>query len=296
MVTGFANLLSAQTMFPVLSADEMAGHYSENDVSRAVRSGRITGDGGAWDIIAHRVRSIPDYQSRFEAAYPRIAAGRPVDFTDISNAISAFVAFEWRSDTSLFDAALRGQTPLSGQAAKGADLFFGEAGCATCHSGPLLSDFGYHAMGQPQLGPGKAERFENHQRDVGRMRVTGNPADAYRFRTPSLRNTTKTGPWGHAGAFTDLSQFLAHHAGATRDLTPGTVTLPGFQSPKALWTVLETPADRDAILAVAEPGQGLQHDQIAAIVAFLQTLEDETALAGRLGIPDSVPSGLQVDR
>ncbi|MEM9638463.1 MAG: cytochrome-c peroxidase, partial [Pseudomonadota bacterium] len=47
MTEGFANLLSAQTMFPVLSADEMAGHYSENDVSQAVRQGRITGPGGA---------------------------------------------------------------------------------------------------------------------------------------------------------------------------------------------------------------------------------------------------------
>ncbi|MFN6979650.1 MAG: cytochrome c peroxidase, partial [Gemmobacter sp.] len=47
MVTGFASLLAAQTMFPVLSADEMAGHYGENDVARAVRQGLITGPGGA---------------------------------------------------------------------------------------------------------------------------------------------------------------------------------------------------------------------------------------------------------
>ncbi|MBS8271808.1 cytochrome-c peroxidase, partial [Halomonas litopenaei] len=47
MVTGFASLLSAQTMFPVLSPDEMAGHYSENEISQAVRRGVITGQGGA---------------------------------------------------------------------------------------------------------------------------------------------------------------------------------------------------------------------------------------------------------
>lgn len=39
MEQGFASLLSAQTMFPVLSADEMAGHLGESDVSRAVRQG-----------------------------------------------------------------------------------------------------------------------------------------------------------------------------------------------------------------------------------------------------------------
>ena len=34
---GFASALSAQSMFPVLSPDEMAGHYAENDVAQAVR-------------------------------------------------------------------------------------------------------------------------------------------------------------------------------------------------------------------------------------------------------------------
>ena len=46
-------------MFPVLSPDEMAGHYSENDVSTAVRRGLLTGDGGAWDILATRVEKDP---------------------------------------------------------------------------------------------------------------------------------------------------------------------------------------------------------------------------------------------
>ena len=36
----------------------------------------------------------------------------------------------------------------------------------------------------PQIGPGKAAGFERHQRDEGRMLVTGDPADAYAFRTP----------------------------------------------------------------------------------------------------------------
>ena len=49
MAQGFASILSAQTMFPVLSRDEMAGSFAENDVARAVRQGLITGQGGAWD-------------------------------------------------------------------------------------------------------------------------------------------------------------------------------------------------------------------------------------------------------
>ena len=75
MVMGFASILSAQTMFPVLSPDEMAGHYQENDVAKAVRSGRITGAGGAWDIISERVAAIPTYSRDVCRRLPRDRGG-----------------------------------------------------------------------------------------------------------------------------------------------------------------------------------------------------------------------------
>ncbi|MEM6762803.1 MAG: cytochrome c peroxidase, partial [Pseudomonadota bacterium] len=196
MPQGFDTILAAQTMFPVLSPDEMAGHYSENDVSTAVRLGRLTGEGGAWDIIADRVAAIPEYHAMFAAFDPEIAAGRQITFVDVSNAVAAFMEWEWRSDDSPFDAHLAGAEPLSGTALQGLNLFYGDAGCGACHTGPLLTDHQFHAMGAPQLGPGKAKRFEDHRRDDGRMEVTGDPADAFRFRTPSLRNVAITGPWG----------------------------------------------------------------------------------------------------
>jgi cytochrome c peroxidase len=298
MVTGFASVLSAQTMFPVLSSDEMAGHYEENDVSTAVREGLITGEGGAWSIIAARVAAIPAYADQFRAAYPEVAAGRPIAFTDISNAIAAFIAFEWRSDQSPFDRALRGEKALSAEAQAGMDLFYGPAGCAECHSGKFQTDQGFHAMGEPQLGPGKAERFESHSRDVGRMRVTNNPEDAYKFRTPSLRNVTETGPWGHSGAFSDLRAFLTHHADPSVGMAgyEPQATLPAFEPKKDDWAILKSGFETDAIAAAAVKGRALPADQIEAIVAFLGALHDPAAIAGRLGVPESVPSGLPVDR
>ncbi len=299
MVAGFANLLSAQTMFPVLSADEMAGHYQENDVAKAVRQGRITGDGGAWDIISKRVRAIPEYEAMFEAIYPEIDAGREIAFSDISNAIAAFIAVEWRSDGSPFDAFLRGEGTLPDPAMRGLGLFYSEAGCATCHAGPFLTDHGFHAMGEPQLGPGKAERFETHQKDVGRMRVTGRTEDAYAFRTPSLRNVVKTGPWGHAGAFSELEAYLRHHAdpvGGLADYRPQ-ATLPDLPEAQPDWTIMETAALRAEIeAAVTRPPVSLSDADIADLVAFLETLTDHAAIAGRLGVPDTVPSGLPVER
>ena len=299
MVAGFVNLLSAQTMFPVLSPDEMAGHYQENDVSKAVRQGRITGEGGAWDIISKRVEGIPEYRAIFREVYPEIAAGRSIGFTDISNAIAAFIAFEWRSDESSFDAHLRGETQLPDDAMRGLTLFYGDAGCAACHSGPFLTDHGFHAMGAPQVGPGKAERFESHQKDIGRMRVTGREEDAYAFRTPSLRNVTRTGPWGHAGAHSDLAAFLRHHADPVAGLdgyAPQTL-LPDLPGKKPDWTIMETAALRAEIAeAVRRLPLTLTETDVADLVAFLEALTDEDAITGRLGVPDTVPSGLPVER
>jgi len=45
MASGFASILSAQTMFPVLSRDEMAGSFRENDVAKLVRQGMVAGEG-----------------------------------------------------------------------------------------------------------------------------------------------------------------------------------------------------------------------------------------------------------
>ena len=294
MVVGFDTLLSAQTMFPVLSGDEMAGHYSENEVAQAVRQGLITGEDGAWEKLSARIRAIPEYVALWERAFP---GDNALDFTDISDAIGAFVEHEWRSDTSPFDAWLRGEGDLAPDALAGLELFYGSAGCADCHSGPYQTDHGFHATGQPQLGPGKRARFERHSRDEGRARVTGEAADRFAFRTPSLRNVTETGPWGHAGAHADLPAFLRAHA-APRTSLAGylrDVTLPPMEAED--WAIMDDPKEVQAIAAaVRGPERVLTDAEVGALVAFLGTLRDEMALAGRDGIPETVPSGLPVDR
>ena len=296
MSAGFANLLSAQTMFPVLSADEMAGHYSENDVAQAVRQGVITGPDGAWAKLSARVNETPGYKPLIEAAYPE--AGE-VTFTDISDAIAAFMAFEWRSDTSPFDAYLRGQAPLSPQADLGRALFYEEAGCSTCHAGKFLTDHDFHTMGVPQFGPGKLARFESHARDLGRMRVTGRETDAYAFRTPSLRNVARTGPYGHSGSHADLAAFIADHADPVAALDrfdPGQVKLPELPGVED-WRHLASAEDQAALkAAVRVTPVTLESADIAALVAFLDSLTDPAAITGRLGIPETVPSGLPVER
>ncbi len=295
METGFASVLAAQAMFPVLAGDEMAGHYSENDVARAVRQGLLTGPGGAWDILARRVAAIPAYRDAFT---PLIGA-RDIAFADIANMIAAFVAFEWRADDSPFDRFLRDGTPLPEPATTGMALFYGTAGCDACHSGQFQSDQRFHAIAMPQIGPGKVARFERGHHDIGRQRVTGAPADAYRFRTPSLRNVAQTAPYGHDGAYATLDAVIRHHL----DPVAGLISydrkqailpdLPG--SPD--WAVLDDAAEMQAIAAANELAPlALSDAEIAALTAFLGALSDRASLNGRLGVPDAVPSGLPVER
>ena len=292
MTSGFQSALAAQAMFPVLSPDEMAGHYSENDVSTAVRLGLLTQEGGAWDIIATRVAAIPEYAERFEA----IAPGEPVTFVGIANVIADFIAHEWRADDSPFDRAMRDEASLPEAARAGMDLFYGKAGCSECHAGWLQTDHGFHAIAMPQIGPGKSARFEDHNRDEGRFRVTGNASDIFAFRTPSLRNVTLTGPYGHDGAFTSLEDVVRHHLDPVSSLEAYRIeqaTLPEFEGARDDMILMSAP-DMEAIAEANDLSpRPLADAEVQALLAFLKSLEDP---AERLGVPQTVPSGLTVER
>ena len=296
MVKGFNSIISAQTMFPVLSADEMAGHYSENEISEAVRRGTLTGKGGAWDLISKRVQAIPEYSDFFTDTYDHIETAQDIKFTDISNAVAAFMEFEWRSDTSPFDDFLQGRFDLSISEEKGMELFYGKANCSSCHAGALFTDHQFHATGQPQVGPGKAARFQSHSRDLGRFRVTGNIKDKYAFRTPSLRNVELTGPWGHAGAYNELEAFLSAHIDpylALANYDKSNVTLTKYDTND--WKIMDDASEVKAIAdAITIKPVIISEGEVTDLLAFLGTLTDTKAQKGRLGIPETVPSGLNI--
>ena len=137
------------------------------------------------------------------------------------------------------------------------------------------------------------------------MRVTNDPADAFAFRTPSLRNVTLTAPYGHAGAYSDLRTYLEHHARRGAELSAYSLehaTLPELAVTKPDLSPSAEAADFPAILQVSQDGlapinRTLEARQLDDLVAFLKVLEDPAAVAGgMLGIPESVPSGLAIER
>ncbi|KIN72293.1 cytochrome-c peroxidase [Sulfitobacter guttiformis] len=281
--------LAAQNILPILSPDEMSGHPGENEVADAVAADRIMGDGGAWDILAKRIDSIPDYRTRFAAA------GSPeIHITDIGTALSAFIGSEFRATQSPFDRYLAGEDAMSEEQLAGMDLFYGKARCSTCHSGAFQTDHNFHAIGMPQLGPGK----DDYASDAGRGMVTKEAEDMYRFRTPTLRNITMTGPYGHNGAYANLEDIIRHHLDAVEGLA-------SYDRTKAVlsrdvnvddWKVMD---DFDEVMRIAEAIEiidvSLQQADIDKIMSFLGALTDEGAGKRGLGVPASVPSGLEMD-
>ena len=288
------NVLAAQALLPLITVAEMAGHPGENPVADAVERDDAE---AAWSIISQRVDAIDGYRHRFR----EIIGDRALHVTDIANAISAYVAFEFRSYQSLFDTHLDDATGLSGLAMVGRDLFYGKAGCSGCHSGPFLTDQDFHAIAMPQIGPGTGYDTEKPYRDLGRMEATGDPDDAYKFKTPSLRNVGLTAPYGHSGAFASLEDIIRHHLDPVNSLMAYDRAQVALQDIARIgaddWQAMDDP---DELAAIANANElapvSLPDHHVTALVEFLRHLTDPINITGRLGGVDRVPSGLAVDR
>ncbi len=293
---GLETIVAAQALFPLVAQFEMAGNPKENEIAGAVHD-RID---AAWPILAKRVRTLPAYGDMFVDAFETVQTPEDVTIVDIGNAIGAFIASEWQSFDSPFDDWLVGAAPLPADAERGRALFFGKAGCAACHAGPLFTDQSFHALGLPAFGPGRTRRFDPYARDVGRMGESDRLVDAYRFRTPSLRNVALTAPYGHNGAWPTLEGMIRQHLNpqaARSGWTPEKANLPPAPWLASIDFVIQED-DREMARQAAKTDidlVALSDPEIADLVAFLHALTGKSALDRPLGRPETVPSGLPVD-
>jgi cytochrome c peroxidase len=299
---GLDSPLAAQAMFPPTSGTEMAGQGDENPVARAAAAGDVT---QVWHLLTKRLRRNPEYVTLFKAAYPgEIRRKRDIMFVHAANAIAAYEGVAFRAINSPFDRYLRdGADTLSPAALRGMDLFYGDlaaggAGCADCHAGPLQTDHGYHAIAMPQIGPGKGDPgVADLYGDFGREQVTLDPNDRYKFRTPSLRNTALTGPWGHDGAYNSLEATVRHHldpVNALESYDRTQAVLPPRTDLDAIDFVHhDEPLNRADIAAASEITPiDLTDGEVADLVEFLHALTDPASLDLRDTVPSRVPSGL----
>ena len=177
---GRAATLQEQAMGPLTSGDELAN-----------------GDLGG---IEKRVNADASYREAFAAITGRESAS----LNDVLDALAAFQKTLERQ--TRFDRFLAGNhKALSEQEVFGLHIFRTKAGCANCHNGPLLSDGGTHNIGLSFFG--------RSLEDLGRYEVSGNPVDAGRFKTPTLRHVARTGPYMHNGIFPHLRGIVRFYEG-----------------------------------------------------------------------------------
>ena len=287
--------LQAQAMFPVTSRDEMRGFFGDYDANRQLNEIAAVSDMKPkliWARLMKRLLAVPGYVELFRAAYPDVPVEQ-LGFEHAANALAAYEVAAFTFTDSPWDRYLAGdKAALSDAAKRGALLFYGEAGCAQCHSGNLLTDQQFHNIGVPQLGPGK---LSDDRLDLGRFLETGRAEDRYAFRTPPLRNVTLTAPYMHNGAYADLRAAVPHHLNPTGSLQVYDATTLPLTFQETVRAEPEVAADilrsLDARLAAPPP---LSDEQLADLMAFLGALTSPSAVNLSGLVPESVPSGLPV--
>ena len=171
---GRAASLEAQAVGPIENPLEMA-----DSLTRVV----------AW------LNSVPGYRSQFQQIF-----GGPATADTLAKAIAACERTVY-SGNSPYDRYTqdKDETALTPAARRGLALFEGKARCTQCHVGFDLSDRVFHNLG---VGMDKKEP------DLGRFTVTHEDKDKGAFKTPILRDLTKTAPYMHDGSVATLEEVI----------------------------------------------------------------------------------------
>jgi cytochrome c peroxidase len=257
------------------------------------------------------LNASPEYRKLFGKSFKDVRRGAPIDFFHFGKAIAEF-EFTLVFANAPLDRFARGQkNAMTDSEKRGALLFFGEAGCVSCHkvsgrSNEMFSDFQDHVAGAPQVFPdfGNPALGLGHgnfpfsgpggDEDFGREERTGDVADRYKFRTAPLRNLAVSPAFFHNGSFTTLEGAIRFHLDAisrTPTYDPAAEGVPAELQQTGPDTPLLT---LDARLQVPVV---LRKQQFRDLVQFVRTgLLDERVLKSNLCglVPKRVPSGLPV--
>lgn len=193
--------------------------------------------------VIDNLNTWPEYQGLFAAAF-----GTGPTMETIGQALAAYQR-TLIAGGSAFDRWYYSgdEKALSTEAQRGFEVFHGKGRCSACHTigeqYALFTDQRLHNTGigfqasmertprqrKVEVAPGTYVEYEISAiaeatapplNDLGRYEVTENPADRWKFRTPSLRNVTLTAPYMHNGALSTLTEVIDfyNHGGISNEL------------------------------------------------------------------------------
>lgn len=150
------------------------------------------------DAVVKKLNGIDGYKTQFKKVF-----GTDVTSDGIAKAIAAYERTVI-SGNAPYDKFKAGDTKaLSESAQRGMKLFFGKAHCSACHAGPNFSDNSFHNVG---VGMDKKD-FDKGRADISKL-----SGDTGAFKTPTLREIAKSGPYFHDGSAKTLEEVVEHYA------------------------------------------------------------------------------------
>lgn len=229
MWDGGINHLDLQPLAPITAENEMA-ETIEN--------------------VINKLKSDKEYRQLFKAAF----GDETINTQRLGKAISQF-ELQLISSNSKYDKVMRGEAAFILPEQLGYDIF--KKKCIACHTEPMFTDYSYRNVGLP---------IDTYLKDLGRMKITGDPADSLKFKVPSLRNVGMTFPYGHDGRLFSLMSVFEHYR---KNMVVSATTDPLLKNKMAL-----------------------SNYEIGQLTAFLYTLTDSSFLKDpRFAPPGTENSG-----
>ena len=141
------------------------------------------------------LESIPAYVREFKQVFGK-------DKITIDEVTAAIAEFEKTLVTpnSRFDQWLLGKKDALTKTELEGYKLFKDSGCVACHNGEAVGGNSFQKMGV-------VEPYKGNMPD-GRAAVTGNDADRFNFKVPTLRNVEMTYPYFHDGAANTLTEAV----------------------------------------------------------------------------------------
>lgn len=190
------------------------------------------------ELAVDMLVSIPAYRAEFKKVFNK----EPLTIDQVTDAIAAFEE-TLVTPNARFDKWLKGDSKALSKDELAGYKLFKESGCVACHNGPAVGGNSFQKMGI-------VEPYKDSVGAQGRSAVTGNDADRFNFKVPTLRNVELTYPYFHDGAADTLTQAVD-------------------------------------LMGRLQLGRKFSDDENAKIVAFLKTLTGEQP---RIALPILPPS------
>ncbi len=233
--------------------------------------------------VLERLKENPSYVAAFAKLYgPQVMDDADAAYDAMADAIARFEETDlFAPFDSRYDRHLRGEYKMTPQEELGMTLFFSQqfTNCNLCHQlarvpaakNETFTNYEYHNIGVPPNADLRARNGKGAGHvDTGLLEnpAVSDPAQAGKFKTPTLRNVAVTGPYMHNGVFSDLEtvvRFYNKYNSIAESSRINPETGRPWGDPEVSGTLSMTEL---------ETGPALDDRRIKALVAFMKTLTD----------------------